>query len=171
MSLLRGAQRENAALDQSPFRAAEWWWFYPRMWGMVALGNLALLGASPVDRFFFGASDAAPPQPPSGVLWHVVLTGGALLATWFLVQTDVFKQNRGLMTMPKHARPRACRLARILLFNGTCIAVLSAWTLGRLHLCGGCDGVVAIVAHGVVGTLVGIILQWFWGNFSATEPV
>lgn len=170
---------DRPRLMQAPFRAALWWWAYPRMWGMVALGNFALLSGSIIDAFFFGVPGNGPLPGAAPASWccHVFIAMSAFAAMWILIQTDVFKQNHGLMASPAHACPRVCGLLSRLLAFGLAIAFFSALMLGRLGPEAGsvgvaaCARVVAILAHGVVGTLVGIVLQWFWNDFAATEPV
>ncbi len=159
-------------LDRPPFRAGELWQLQPRIAGLSFIGFLAMLGLYRDLSLFCGPCMAGG-GVPVGMLWAATLGCVALL--WAVVYVDVFKQNRGVMSSLMHGIGRVWWTVWGFLWWGAVFALGYVWGLGGLA---GLDiGVdpgyrgVAVGFTAAAACLIGALLQWFWEDRAATEPV
>lgn len=174
-----GAQGEYD-LCRVGFSAGVCWWLYPRVWGLNFIGLLAVLSSEELAASFF------PPGSDLLSLWIVVVLG--VLGLGLLVIVDVFKQNARLLIAFAHALSRCVWLFGGLLWRGLACSLFAEFPLfiaDRSELldalavpngmaAGGYEwlhAVMGILARGVWVALIGALIQWFWEDKAATEPV
>ena len=159
-------------LDQPPFRAGELWLLQPRIAGLSFIGFLAVVGLLRDVDLFCGPCMAGGGVPP-GVLWAGSLLCALLL--WVVVYVDVFKQNRGVMSSLSHGVRRVWQTVFYFLWWGTVFSIGYVWGAGALlGLNIGVDPgyrAVAAAFTAAAACLIGALLQWFWEDRAATEPV
>lgn len=176
-------------LEKPPYRAGELWRWYPRVAGLTAIGFLGVLSLDPLVALLF----AAP-------WWMAVLLAAlALVSLGLLIFMDVFKQNRGLMVSRQHAAPRVRGLMTIFIAWGLVASAIFAWlTLVWPTLAGGAAAfypfegqplanlvvvgpplgwplalrfLPGLLGLGLLSAALGALLQWFWEDRAATEPI
>ncbi len=171
LSPFREALRADG-LDRPPFRAGELWQLQPRIAGLSFIGFLAMLGLYRDLDLFCGPCMAGG-GVPAGALWAAAALCAGLL--WVVVYVDVFKQNRGMMSSLMHGARRVWLTVWGFLWWG---AVFATGYVGGLGGLAGLDiGVdpgyrgVAVGFTAASACLIGALLQWFWEDRAATEPV
>jgi hypothetical protein len=164
------SQAAKAAGFSSPaHRAGELWGLFPRSAGLAAVGLLAFISYDDATKVFFAA-------PASQLVYALA---PALVALWLIVHIDVFKQNRGVMVSYLHALPRTLRQWRWFLYWGVLLAGLYTlfFRFGPLALCMAVQSatpprvVLGVLTLGAASAALGAVLQWFWDDKSAAEPV
>lgn len=178
-----------SVLDRPPYRAGEHWRWYPRVGGLTAVGFLGVLSLDQLVAVLFAS--------PIPIAAGVAALGLALLCA--LVHMDVFKQNRGVMASFRHGLPRVarlveCFLAWAMVMSMTLAVSASVWpavaTSGAMfHRFEGTPFANLLVLSAPIGwrciarllvgltgvttlsSFLGALLQWFWEDRAATEPI
>lgn len=156
---------ENEGLNTPPFRAGEFWRWQPRMGGLTGIGVLAVVSLEGAVEFLFKAD----PEQVS------LLTVGSFAVFLCLIWIDVFRQNRGVMASSGHAWRRVWSTAWRFAVWAAILSTLAggmwcgfrpatSWVqVGRFAL-----GIAGLAA---CSCLIGALLQWFWEDKAATEPM
>ena len=161
-------------LNAPPFRAGEFVALYPRIGGLVAIGLLGFLQVEIAQSLFFETGWFAP----------FVAGIGALVLLFSLNYMDVYKQNRGVMSDRRHGIARAVSLLRRFLVWGVTITGLYLLCVQLVSEVPGSDRLAKAVFGGSVwdvvlkafatattSCLLGALLQWFFEDTAATEPI
>lgn len=194
LRLFEQARRaSNGKLNAPPYRAGEQMWFLfwssrlmcsPRLIGLNAIGCLGLLASDTLVAFFF--------ESP------LRFVGAALAATSVfgvaLYYADVFKQNRGVLAGWRHASSRVAHVYWLAALWSV-PPLIGAWFVWlAVGYAQGADvvapavlpafwsaaptswpatGSMAVRWLAFAGTAIvlGAIVQWFWQDESAIEPI
>jgi hypothetical protein len=160
------AAQDGGRFDLPPYRAGERWRIHPRIWCLTGVGVLALSSLGHTLNFFFAAGWG------NGVI-ALALGAAAFAVLRRLIRIDVYRQNMGVMSSDRHGTPRVQEVLRLFSRRGLALAGVAwfLWMLGDGTGGSLLKALVGVPSLASCGCLIGAILQWFWEDKAATEPM